>query len=210
MFRRRKKRNIAERLREALWPSMGLRRVLFYFWYRILRLKGTPESVAAGLACGVAVSFTPFIGLHFLLALALAFVLRANLAAAMIGTIVGNPWTFPLIWSILLQTGRLILGQVGDGVAMPERLSVGEFFRQSAGYFSLIVTDWSEFFRITLTGIMDIPKRPMVVGAFPWMLFSWILCYFGWLRLLRLRRLRRKKRLEAVRAARVPPARIAR
>ena len=36
--------------------------------HRIKRLPGTPQSIAAGVACGVAASFTPFIGLHFVLA----------------------------------------------------------------------------------------------------------------------------------------------
>ena len=47
-------------------------------WYwiaRIRKLKGTPDSIAVGVACGVAVSFTPFVGIHSVLALLSAWVL---------------------------------------------------------------------------------------------------------------------------------------
>ena len=33
-----------------------------YLVKRVTRLSGTPHSIAAGAACGVAISFTPFLG----------------------------------------------------------------------------------------------------------------------------------------------------
>ena len=41
-------------------------------------MSGTPYYIAAGLASGGAVSFTPLIGLHFVLGAILAFVLRGS------------------------------------------------------------------------------------------------------------------------------------
>ena len=37
---------------------------------------------------------------HILLAMLLALLIRGNLIASGIGTVVGNPWTFPLIWFV--------------------------------------------------------------------------------------------------------------
>ena len=68
VFRRRRKRSILARLLELLWPRMGWRRAGKYYVFRIKRLPGTPYSIACGFALGAAVSFTPFIGFHFLLA----------------------------------------------------------------------------------------------------------------------------------------------
>ena len=72
-------------------------------------LKGTPQSIAKGFATGVAMSFTPFVGFHILLSLMVAKVTKQNGIAATLGTIAGNPWTFPLIWYTTLHTGHFYL-----------------------------------------------------------------------------------------------------
>ena len=77
---------------------------------RILRIRSSDYSLAAGIASGVAVSFTPLIGFHLILAGVLAWLVRGNMVMAMIGTIVGNPWTFPLIWVLIHTIGVWILG----------------------------------------------------------------------------------------------------
>ncbi|MGY8985995.1 MAG: DUF2062 domain-containing protein [Sphingomonadales bacterium] len=92
-----------------------LKRAFYYYRLRILRIPDTPYRIAAGFAIGSAVSFTPFMGFHILLGLALCFFLRANYVATAIGTIVGNPWTFPFIWLLTYNTGMWILGLPIDG-----------------------------------------------------------------------------------------------
>ena len=74
LFRRRNPVTISERLRALLWPRKGFRRGPRYITLRILRLSSTPHSIAVGVAAGVASSFTPFFGLHIVIAVALAFV----------------------------------------------------------------------------------------------------------------------------------------
>lgn len=110
MFRRRHPIPFWRRLRGWLWPQIGWRRLGIYLVKRITRLPGTPHSIAAGFACGTAISFTPFIGLHTLLSVLLSFVVRGNYLAAMAGTLVGNPWTFPVIWLATYQVGHFLLG----------------------------------------------------------------------------------------------------
>jgi uncharacterized protein (DUF2062 family) len=73
-----------------------------------------------GFAIGVAVSFTPLLGFHLLLTVALAWLLRGNVIAGGVGTAVGNPLTFPFIWASSYEVGHLILrGSVADA---PQRL----------------------------------------------------------------------------------------
>src|SRR5260370_19061202 len=59
-----------------------------------------PERVAAAIGVGVAVGFSPFVGLHLLIALGLAFLFRLNKIDTVLGTFAGNAptWTpiFPL------------------------------------------------------------------------------------------------------------------
>ncbi len=82
------------------------RSTLFYF-LKLVRVKDKVDALAIGFACGAMVSFTPFIGFHFLLAIAFAFVLRGNIIASLIGTFIGNPFTFPFIWILIYRIGSI-------------------------------------------------------------------------------------------------------
>ncbi|WP_320199344.1 DUF2062 domain-containing protein [Agrobacterium sp. rho-13.3] len=99
-----------------IWPRMGFRRSLRYMKLKLVRLSASPYSVAAGVAIGVAVAWTPFLGVHIIIAMALGFILRANLVAAALGTTFANPITFPLIWASTWELGHFMLGR-GDSNA---------------------------------------------------------------------------------------------
>jgi hypothetical protein len=119
MFKRREKPKLHHRARDFLWPSLGWKRSTEYLFHRIGRLPGTAHNIAAGFACGAAISFTPFVGLHFVIGALCAWVIRANIMAAIIGTAVGNPWTFPFIWTLIYNLGRW-MGAAGNGSAASE------------------------------------------------------------------------------------------
>jgi uncharacterized protein (DUF2062 family) len=110
MFGRRHPLPAHHWVRSVVWPKTGWRRASRYIAHRVGRLPGTPYRIAAGLASGAAVSFTPFIGLHFVFAALLALLLRGNVVASAIGTAVGNPWTFPLIWAWIYSLGQWLMG----------------------------------------------------------------------------------------------------
>ncbi|MDY8109311.1 DUF2062 domain-containing protein [Fulvimarina sp. 2208YS6-2-32] len=114
LFRRRKPERFLDKARLWLWPRVSFRRSFLYFKKRVLRLHATPHAIAAGFAAGVLASFTPFIGFHFLLAFAIAYLIGGNMASAAIGTAVGNPLTFPLIWAITYEFGSEILYGRGE------------------------------------------------------------------------------------------------
>ena len=175
MFKRRARRTFWGRAREFIWPQSGWRRAFAYLAHRIKRLPGTPQSIAAGVACGVAASFTPLIGLHFILAALLAWLIGGSIIASAIGTAVGNPWTFPVIWIGIYRLGALILGW-----------DVSETFPDG----------------LTLTYIVDNPIAvllPMAVGAVPAALVAWSVTYWPVLSIVtkyrELRRRRMAKRL---------------
>ena len=115
MFRRRKPLSALKQLRAVIWPERGFRRLFSYLFQRIIRLPGTPASIASGFASGIAASFTPFLGLHFILAGALAMLFRGNVLASTIGTFFGNPWTFILIWLADYEVGLGIMHSFGYG-----------------------------------------------------------------------------------------------
>jgi len=74
---------------------------------RIIRIKDFPESVAIGLSWGVAISFTPLLGLHLIICYLGTWIMRGNIIAATVGTIIGNPWTFPIFFYVDFKIGTL-------------------------------------------------------------------------------------------------------
>jgi uncharacterized protein len=110
LFKRRDRLGEWERLRVWLWPRVSWRRSGLYFVRRTARLAGSPHAIAIGAAAGAAVACTPFLGLHFVLAVVVAWSLRGSLVASAIGTFVGNPLTFPLMWGASYEIGQLMLG----------------------------------------------------------------------------------------------------
>ena len=118
ILKRRQPRTRVQHVREALWPSMGLARLGKYYKHRIGRLPGTPYYIAAGFATGVAVSFTPFVGFHLMLAGFITWMLGGSLMAMVLGTLIsGNPWTFPFIWLSSYKFGQMMLGHASTKAA---------------------------------------------------------------------------------------------
>lgn len=157
LFRRRNKRHPFRHLRELLWPSAGWTRTIAYVGHRLKRLPGSPHSIAAGFACGAAISFTPLIGAHLAIALLMAWLMGANLIAAGIGTVIGNPWTFPLIWYWNYRLGALILGM--DPHLGEEAFSSANFWVDPMKQIGPIL-------------------GPITVGAIPSFILSWLGFYF--------------------------------
>lgn len=83
----------------------------------ILRLGGSPHELAKSFAVGVFVAFTPFIGLHTVMALTLAWALRLNKAVALTGTFVNNPWT--IIFVYVAPTWGTVMAMRSMGIDVP-------------------------------------------------------------------------------------------
>lgn len=110
VFKRRDRRPIWKIVTEALWPRGGWRRAFEYVKHRVRRLPDTPEKIARGVWAGVFTTFTPFYGLHFIIAALIARVMRGNILAALLATFFGNPLTYVPIGVVSLQTGHWLLG----------------------------------------------------------------------------------------------------
>jgi uncharacterized protein len=94
---------------EMVWPSMGARAFGRWLLLKLLRAADDPHRVALGFAFGVWVSFTPWLGLHLALAWSLCWLAGGSYLAALMGSWVGNPWTYALMWWGGLQIGRAML-----------------------------------------------------------------------------------------------------
>ncbi|MBX3447357.1 MAG: DUF2062 domain-containing protein [Parvibaculaceae bacterium] len=134
MFRRRVDLHPIEKLKEFFWPRSGWKRSFQYGWRRVWRLSGTPHAIALGVAAGVFASCTPFFGFHILLAMLVAWVIRGNLVASALGTFVGNPLTFPLIFFVVFEVGKFMVGTPA-GRAHPE---IEEVVQQAGAFDRLL------------------------------------------------------------------------
>jgi uncharacterized protein (DUF2062 family) len=87
-----------------------------------------PEVVAASFAIGAAISFTPLFGLHWVIALLLAFALKLNKVDVLLGTLVVNPLTLPAVGAVAIPIGRFVLHARREAIA---HLPWHEMFRRS-------------------------------------------------------------------------------
>ncbi len=159
---------------------MGWRRYFRYLRYRVVRLPGSPHTIAIGFACGAALSFTPLIGVHFALAALLAWIIGGNVLASIIGTGVGNPWTFPLIWFWIHRLGSWIIGgDASDSEAIDFNITIL--------FDNFIDVFW-----------------PMLVGGVPMAIIVFPIAYYSSRYVVRTYQARRRTHLEraAVRRAR--------
>ncbi len=86
---------------------MNISKILRLIKMKIFRIKDFPESVAIGLAWGVSISFTPLLGLHLIICYSGTILMRGNLIAATVGSVIGNPWTFPFFFYLAYKLGLL-------------------------------------------------------------------------------------------------------
>ena len=158
MFLRRDPLSVIHRLRNWVWPRIGWGRTITYYWHRLQRIPGTPSSIAAGFACGMAASMTPAVGTHAIVGFGLAYAVRGSLLASIIGTLVINPWTAPPVWFSTYYTGAFILGWEQYGHA-----GASDFVEMFVGLTQAVVQLDMGLFITKVTPIF----WPMLVGSFP-------------------------------------------
>ena len=119
--------------------------------YKITKIKDFPESVAVGMAWGVAVSFTPLLGFHLIICYLGTWLMKGNLIAATVGTVIGNPWTFPFIFYLDYKIGTTIF---------LNRIDYYEF------KISFLVENFESLF------------YPTLLGSIPLALIMWFLTFY--------------------------------
>jgi uncharacterized protein len=176
MFKRRNPLTALQRLRQFLWPREGWKRATLYLWRRTVRLQGSPHNIALGLAVGGFISANPLLGTHILWAGLIVYFIGGNFLAAVAGTWVGNPFTFPFIWIATYSSGSLIMGGNGRLSELPT-LS-----------FGLIIDKPLELFQPVIL--------PMLVGSLPVGLALGVATYYPSLWAIKIYQKRRGFRIE--------------
>jgi uncharacterized protein len=168
VFSSRVKPSLWGKFRNLLWPRIGLSRTWRYTLHKMARIKVTPHKLAIGFAAGVFSAFTPFIGFHFILAALIALLVRGNVIASAIGTLLGNPATFPFIWIASYDLGAYMLGLAAkDRVELPVADNGVSFW--SDGPIAALQMLWSSIEPLLM---------PMLLGGVPLGVLFAVACYF--------------------------------
>lgn len=180
-----------------------------YIAHRLRRLPDPAHKISRGIAAGVFTSFTPFFGFHFVIAAAIAWVMRGNMVAAVLSTFFGNPLTFPLIVTISMETGSHLLGR--GTIPLPVVVSAFseaslELWRNFTAIFTPAATEWgslADFFSVVFTPYMVGSLIPGVAtGVAAYILSRPLIAAYQKARVARLKKKFAKKRemVEAKRA----------
>lgn len=197
VFKRRDRRPIWRIVFSVIYPRGGWARAFEYVKHRVRRLPDTPEKISRGIAAGVFTTFTPFYGLHFVIAALIAQVMRGNILAALLATFFGNPLTYVPIAAASLGMGHFLLGVRPDADL---HLSLGATFMAAArdlwqnfmAIFTPQVADWQG-----LVGFYyDVFFPYMIGGIIPGVLMGGIAYYLS-VPVIRAYQNRRRKLLRA-------------
>lgn len=148
---------------------------------RLLAIDDPPERTALAFSIGVFIAFSPFLGLHTIMATVIAFAFRFNKIAIYTGTFINNP-IVTLVPIIILSyaVGAFFLGRPlsipDEGV---ELLKNPELFSRDY-YRRLFLQSWSIVWPFAVGG--TVLSVVCSLGAYPITLWA-----------LRKHRLRRKK-----------------
>ena len=127
-----------------------LSRILRLLKLKLYRIRDFPEAVAIGLAWGASVSMTPMLGFHLITCYIGTWMMRGNMVAATVGTVLGNPWTFPFFFYLDYKVGTLF------------------FFKPLDEYNFNIVFFMDNFEKLFL---------PTLVGSIPIAITIWFITY---------------------------------
>jgi len=124
---------------------------------QLLHTHDTPTRTAAAYAVGVFFGFSPFLGLHTILGLVVAFAFNLNRVAVLLGIYSNLPWILPAYYTLATMLGATILNvDVPPGLLKEFRealtgVSWGEF-RSLAKTLSPLV--WSYALGSTIGGVI--------------------------------------------------------
>ena len=89
---------------------MKFSRQLKYYYLRFIRLRGSPDELALGIAFGVFVGMMPIMPFQIALAVTLAIFFKGSKITAALGTWISNPFNWYFLYFFSYKIGAMILG----------------------------------------------------------------------------------------------------
>ncbi|HSS18558.1 MAG TPA: DUF2062 domain-containing protein [Pyrinomonadaceae bacterium] len=121
---------------------------------RLLALDDPPERTALAFSIGVFIAFSPFLGLHTVLATLVAFVFRFNKIAVYTGTFINNPFlTLVPIIIVSYAIGAFVLGRPLKIPAAGVELLKHPHLLTASYYRELFQNSWDIVWPFTIGGM---------------------------------------------------------
>jgi len=92
---------------------------------KLLHIDDTPERTALAFAVGIFLGFSPFLGFHTLVALAIAFLFGLNRVAILLGVWINGPWWIVPFYTVATWVGMHVTGFRMDWASLKEIFQVG-------------------------------------------------------------------------------------
>lgn len=142
------------------------KKIINFIFIKLFLINDTPEKIALGVSLGVFCGLLP--GTGPAAALFLAFIFRANRAAAFLGGIVTNTWLSLVTFILAIKLGSVILMMRWQDVYQKAHKIISDFH-------------WSGFFKLSFLDVL----LPLVVGYLVIGLFLAVTSYIITLHIIR-------------------------
>jgi uncharacterized protein (DUF2062 family) len=139
-------------------------RVRQFIKFRIIHVDDSPHRIALGVSLGLFTAFLPFLGVHTITALFLAFLTRANKAVAILCSWVSNPLTVIPIFVPCYMLGRAVVGVFTD-IPPVDTSQVAEILEKSFSFSGLIAAISSTDFWRELASLFGKIGLELITGS---------------------------------------------
>ena len=113
---------------------------------KLLHIEDTPERTALAYSIGIFLGFSPFVGLHTLVGLAVAFLFGLNRVAILLGVWTNTPWWIVPFYVIATWVGMWVTGFRIDLASFKEILQSGmDRGLMSSNFWGFITSQWGLF-----------------------------------------------------------------
>ena len=157
-----------------------MRPVIHFITHKILHVDDSPNRIALGAAIGLFIAWTPAVGLHTLIVLAITSMTKANKFVAVTFSLTFNILTAPLILYPNYLLGKIILNRFRNGQSLTQE-QVFALFKDLFTSGSVITNFYRiEFWQKLVTLLMSIGPE-LWIGGFiiggPIAIAGYFTCY---------------------------------
>lgn len=135
------------------------KKIINFLFAKLFKINDTAEKIALGVGLGVFSGLMP--GTGPVAALFLAFIFKANRAAALLGSLLTNTWLSFVTFILAIKLGSVILSRDWQQVQYKAQSLVRDF-------------TWARFFKLSFLDVL----LPLIVG---YLIIGLVLGVFGYL-----------------------------
>ena len=110
---------------------------------KLLHIEDTPERTALAFSIGIFLGFSPFVGLHTLAGLAIAFLFGFNRVAVLLGVWTNTPWWIVPFYTMATWVGMGVTGFRMELATLKEMFQLGtDRGFTSSSFWGCVASQW--------------------------------------------------------------------